>query len=124
MIARETTTINDRGLIVLPAKLRRRFGFGSGTLVTVEERDGGLLLRPAVAVPVEIYSDTERASFLLSNAIDDADYARASDAVRHLGIDPDTVPHLKPADARRFDQKAAGGIVTEEADSVRLSASA
>lgn len=92
----ETTKVGKRGTVVIPAKLRRRLGLEEGTLVIAEEREGGVLLRPAVALPVETYSPERRAEFLLSNAADADDYARAVREVRRLGLDPDEIPHEKP----------------------------
>ena len=47
-------------------------------------------------LPIEIYTDERKAEFLLSNAVDEQDYAWAVREVRKLGIDPDTVPHRRP----------------------------
>ena len=91
-----TAKVGKRGTIVVPAALRRRFGIEEGTLVIIEASDEGLLIRPAVAVPVEPYTLRRRAEFLLSNAIDAEDYARAVEEVRRLGLDPATIPHYKP----------------------------
>ena len=91
-----TAKVGKRGTIVVPAALRRRFGIEEGTLVIIEASDEGLLIRPAVAVPVEPYTPQRRAEFLLSNAIDAEDYARAVEEVRRLGLDPATIPHYKP----------------------------
>ncbi len=96
MSLKETTKIGKRGSFVIPAALRRRFGLHDGSLVIAEEREDGILLRPAVAVPVEMYSAERKAEFLLSNAVDDADYARAAEGVRALGLDPDSIPHIRP----------------------------
>ena len=52
--------------------------------------------RPATALPVEIYTDERKAEFLLSNAVDEQDYAWAVGEVRKLGNRPDTVPHRRP----------------------------
>ena len=49
----ETSKVGKRGAVVIPAKLRRRFGLEEGMLVIAEEREDGILLRPAVAIPVE-----------------------------------------------------------------------
>ena len=51
-------------------------------------------------VPRLLRSDARerKAEFLLSNAVDAADYARAVGEVRDLGLDPDSIPHAKPAD--------------------------
>ncbi len=48
-------------------------------------------LRPArSAVP---WDDAE---FLLSNAVDEADYVRARQEVVKLGVDPDSIRHVHP----------------------------
>ena len=73
-----------RGTFVIPAKLRRRFGLTEGATVIAEETDEGILIRPAVTVPIESYSPERRAEFLLSNAVDEEDYARAREAVEEL----------------------------------------
>ncbi|MGH7564420.1 MAG: AbrB/MazE/SpoVT family DNA-binding domain-containing protein [Gemmatimonadota bacterium] len=92
----ETGRIGKRGTYVIPAKLRRRYGLEEGALVIAEERPEGVLLRPAVAVPVEKYTPERKAEFLLNNALDDEDYARAVEAVREMGLDPQKIPHHKP----------------------------
>jgi hypothetical protein len=38
-----------------------------------------------------------RVEFLLSNAVDAEDYKRVRQAVRKLGLDPDTIAHDNPA---------------------------
>lgn len=98
-MAIEASRVGKRGTVVIPARLRRRFGFDEGSLVIADEREDGVLLRPAVALPLEIYSPRRKAEFLLTNAVDGRDYARARRAVRKLGLDPDAVPHRKPAGA-------------------------
>lgn len=93
-----TSRIGKRGTIVVPAALRERYGLEEGSLVIAEEREDGILLRPAVAVPVEVYSPQRRAEFLLSNAVDREDYLVAAEAVRALGFDPEQIPHEPPPD--------------------------
>ena len=61
-----------------------------------EAHGDGVLIRPAVALPVEHYTDERKAEFLLSNAVDEQDYAWAVQEVRKLGIDPETVLHERP----------------------------
>ena len=58
----------------------------------------GDTLRPAIATPVkpELYSAMRKAEFLLNNAVDAEDYARARLSVGELGLDPDVVPHDPP----------------------------
>jgi AbrB family looped-hinge helix DNA binding protein len=92
----ESARVGKRGAIVVPARLRKRFGIEEGSIVLAEEKDDGILIRPAVLVPVERYSPERKAEFLLSTATTDADYRKARRAVRKLGVDPDSVPHRRP----------------------------
>jgi len=50
-----TLPISKRGALTLPPALRRKLGFDrlANPMVLVEERDNGLFLQPAVAVPVK-----------------------------------------------------------------------
>lgn len=93
----ESAKVGKRGAIIVPARLRKRFGIEEGSLVTAEEKDDGILIRPAVLVPVERYSPERKAEFLLSTATTDADYRKARREVRKLGLDPDSIPHRRPA---------------------------
>ena len=92
----ETSKIGRRGAVVIPAKLRKRFGLQEGMLVIAEERTDGILLRPAVALPVETYSPERVAEFLLSNAVDAREYKKAIAKVRSMGLDPEAIPHTRP----------------------------
>ena len=92
----ETSKVGRNGTLVIPARLRRRFGLKEGGMVVIEESEDGISIRPAVALPVEAYSARRKAEFLLNNAVNAADYRRALRAVRKLGIDPASVPHDKP----------------------------
>ncbi len=60
-------SINERGTLTLPKELRDRLGIMAAGQVVVEETSDGLLLRPGVTVPVEIYSAQRLAEFNLSN---------------------------------------------------------
>jgi AbrB family looped-hinge helix DNA binding protein len=95
-IAAEPSRVGKRGTVVIPAALRRHYGIEEGTLVIAEPREGGVLIRPALLIPVEVYTPERKAQFLLSNAIDAADYVGALATVRAMGLDPDTIPHYKP----------------------------
>ena len=91
----ETTRIGKRGTLVLPARLRKRYGFDEGTMVVAEESEYGVLLRPAVVVPVEVYSPERKADFLLANAVDAQDRKDAEAEVRKLGLDPRKIQRRK-----------------------------
>jgi AbrB family looped-hinge helix DNA binding protein len=92
----QSAKVGKRGAIIVPANLRKRFGIEEGTIVTAEEKDDGILIRPAVVIPVERYSPERRAEFLLSNAVDETDYRKARTAVRKMGLNPDFISHRKP----------------------------
>ena len=61
----ETTKVGRRGAVVIPAAIRRSYGFEEGSLVIMEARSEGVLLRPVVTLPVEIYTPERKAEFLL-----------------------------------------------------------
>ena len=84
---------NSQGIRIPKALLEESGIKGEVELVLADE---GILIRPAVAVPVEIYSPERRAEFLLSTAVDATDYTRAVEEVRKMGLDPKTVPHQPP----------------------------
>ncbi len=67
--------------------------------VVAEACESGILIRPALVLPIEVYTPERKAQFLLSNAIDVADYAAAVAAVRAMGLDPEAIPHYKPPGA-------------------------
>jgi AbrB family looped-hinge helix DNA binding protein len=92
----DAVKVGKRGTIVVPAELRKRYGMEEGAFVTAEARDDGVLLRPAVVVPVERYTPERKAEFLLSNATSAKDYKRARREVEKLGLDPNAIPHRRP----------------------------
>ena len=52
-----TTILNvsRRGVVTLPAKLRQALGIKGNDQIIAEATPEGLLLRPAVTLPIEIY---------------------------------------------------------------------
>lgn len=92
----ETTKVGKRGAVVIPAGMRRKYGFEEGSLVVAEPRAEGVLLRPVVTLPIEIYTPERKAEFLLNNAITPEDYEWALKEVRKLGLDPEKIPHERP----------------------------
>jgi len=51
-----TVSVSSRGGITLPARLRQEAGIGPDQTLIAETTSEGILLRPAVTLPVEIYS--------------------------------------------------------------------
>ncbi len=94
---RADTRVGKRGTIIIPAFLRRRYGLQEGSLIVAEARPEGILLRPAVALPVEVYTPERKAEFLLSNAVDEEEYAWAVAQVRRMGLEPERITHRRPA---------------------------
>ncbi len=45
---------------------------------------------------MESYGQERKAEFLLSNAVDGEDYARAEEEVRKMGLDPAAIRHRRP----------------------------
>jgi len=58
-----TLTVTDRGTVTLPAKLRRQLGIKADDQLIAEATPEGLLLRPAVTLPIEIYGKKRIAEF-------------------------------------------------------------
>ncbi|MGA1824837.1 MAG: AbrB/MazE/SpoVT family DNA-binding domain-containing protein [bacterium] len=60
-----TTTIhiNQRGTLTLPKKLRKKLGLEKGGVIMAEESDDGVVLKPAVAFPIELYTDSRIKEF-------------------------------------------------------------
>ena len=58
-----TVTINSRGVVTLPAKLRQALGLQADDQLIAETTPEGLLLRPAVTLPVEVYTPEREREF-------------------------------------------------------------
>jgi hypothetical protein len=85
--------MGKRGTLVIAASLRKIYGFEDGADVVQEATPEGVLIRPAATVPVRVYSDRDRAMFLLNNACSTAEYRKAREAVRAMGLDPAKIKH-------------------------------
>ena len=58
-----TLTMTGRGVITLPTKLRKALGLSADDQLIAETTPEGLLLRPAVTLPIELYSDERLREF-------------------------------------------------------------
>lgn len=92
----EVTKIGKRGAVIIPIELRKQLHLHEGDLIIAENHGDGILLKPAVALPIEMYNTERKAEFILSNAVDLSDYAMARKEVKALGLDPDKIYHHKP----------------------------
>jgi bifunctional DNA-binding transcriptional regulator/antitoxin component of YhaV-PrlF toxin-antitoxin module len=52
-----TIQINNRGTLTLPIGIRKRLGLEKGGAVIAEETEQGIVIKPAVTYPIEIYSE-------------------------------------------------------------------
>jgi len=92
----DITKIGKRGTVVIPAPLRKKYGFEEGSQLIVEALPDGVFLRPVVTLPVEIYTPERKAEFILNNTITPEEYALAVKKVRNMGLNPEAIPHKKP----------------------------
>jgi bifunctional DNA-binding transcriptional regulator/antitoxin component of YhaV-PrlF toxin-antitoxin module len=58
-----TIQINKRGTLTLPKELRKKLGLEKEGIIMAELSEKGVLLKPAIAFPIELYSDSRVAEF-------------------------------------------------------------
>ena len=71
-------TISARGVITIPAKMREAFDLKANDQLIIEDTEEGILLRPAVSVPLEIYTEDRIREF-----------ARDEEAVGKMLLEPE-----------------------------------
>lgn len=67
-IMKTVINVTKRGVLTLPVRLRKQLGLTADNLVIAESTPDGVLLRPAVALPIEIYTDERVREFNESEA--------------------------------------------------------
>lgn len=82
MSTKSNLLVTPRGQITLPSTLRKKFGIGKGGMLTVEERNGEIILRPATVLEIEMYSDDQIAEW---NAEDKIEQATKTKIKKKLG---------------------------------------
>jgi AbrB family looped-hinge helix DNA binding protein len=70
---RETVIVSNRGQLTLPVGLRKKFGIQDGGPVIIEDRDGEIILKPAIVMEVELYSDEQISAWDREDALCDAE---------------------------------------------------
>ncbi|MCF6312661.1 MAG: AbrB/MazE/SpoVT family DNA-binding domain-containing protein [Verrucomicrobiales bacterium] len=63
-----TITINQRGNLTLPVALRKEMGIFPNDQIIAETTENGILLRPAITMPIEIYTDERITEFEMEEA--------------------------------------------------------
>lgn len=69
-----TLELGPKGAITLPKKMRDKFDLRDRSLISLEETPEGILIRPAVAFPIEIYSNERLAEFERENSASIAEF--------------------------------------------------
>ena len=70
---RQTLIVSNRGQLTLPASLRKRFGIKDGGAIILEERDNELVLKPAMVLEVEMYTDAQVSAWDKADRLEDAE---------------------------------------------------
>ena len=70
---RHNLLVSSRGQITLPSLVRKRLGIQSGGIVTLEERDNVVVLRPAAVVEIETYSNEDIAQWNKEDRLEPAE---------------------------------------------------
>ncbi len=76
---RENLVVSSRGQVTLPVKMRQLLGIKPGSVVTVEVRNGELVLHPAAVAEIAVYSDEQIAQWDREDRLDDTERATIRD---------------------------------------------
>jgi len=79
----ETAIVSSRGQITLPARLRKRLGIKGGDPVLLVEKGNEIVLKPALVVEVDCYSDEQVAEWDQADRLDDQDRKRFVEATKN-----------------------------------------
>ncbi len=79
----ETAIVSSRGQITLPARLRKRLGIKGGDPVLLVEKGNEIVLKPALVVEVDCYSDEQVAEWDQADRLDDRDRKRFVEATKN-----------------------------------------
>jgi len=81
----ETLVVSGRGQITLPAALRKRLGIKSGDVVILEERDNEVVLKPAIVLEIQHYSDEQIAQWDAEDKLSEKERAQVLDTLASSG---------------------------------------
>lgn len=79
----ETAIVSNRGQITLPARLRKRLGIKGGDPVLLEEKGSEIVLKPALVVEFDCYSDDQVAEWDQADRLTDRERKRIVEAVKN-----------------------------------------
>ena len=73
--------VSNRGQITLPASMRKRLGIKGGDVVILEDRGTEIVLKPAIVLEIQQYSDDAIEQWDAEDRLDDRQRGRILDAV-------------------------------------------
>ncbi|MDR3556853.1 MAG: AbrB/MazE/SpoVT family DNA-binding domain-containing protein [Syntrophobacteraceae bacterium] len=56
---KQTLLVSNRGQLTLPVSVRKRLGIKNGGAIIMEVRDNELILKPAIVLEVEMYTEEQ-----------------------------------------------------------------
>lgn len=68
--------VSNRGQITLPVAMRKRLGIKGGDIVVLEDRGTEIVLKPAVIVELQQYSDDDIETWDADDRLDDGERGR------------------------------------------------
>ena len=71
MNSKSNVIVSQRGQITLPSKIRKRLGLKDGGVLTLEERQGEIVLHPATILEVELYSNEQISKWAKQDKLDE-----------------------------------------------------
>jgi len=61
--------VSSKGQVVIPAHIRRKFGIRKGTILLIEERDDGIVMRPLTAAYFDRFAGILKGEDSLTEAL-------------------------------------------------------
>ena len=77
----QSLIVSSRGQITLPAATRKRLGIKGGDVVIVEDRGSEIVLKPALVIEIQHYSDDQIAQWDADDKLEEREHRRILDAV-------------------------------------------
>lgn len=66
--------MSSRGQITLPAEIRKKYGMDEGSVMTAEDRNGEIILKPAAIYEVEYYTDTQISEWVADDSYETVEW--------------------------------------------------
>ena len=73
--------VSNRGQITLPAAMRKRLGIKGGDVLILEDRGTEIVLKPAVVLEIQQYSDDAIEQWDAEDRLDDRQRERILDSI-------------------------------------------